>query len=1030
MCIQSELRESGLIYERRVIMLRKMLLSVVLAIVFCAVVNAERNYTYVLTVGMDANDPNYDPNTNYTTINAAIRAMNAENPPLASDRLGCIKIYPGTYVEHLNDHYSPDGNNVPAHCDLIGMGDDIYDIVIQHGGKEGNSGDLYEPGVNCLGDNIVFNLKILNLYISSSAPGGPSYVQNGIRFNGDGELKNCIVHSLHGPAIQGYGHLVISGCPEVYAMWMQCIRVYSTFEISDSTINPHSYPYNGEIPTGIYIKGPGGTIDNVTITDYSTASKCTLKGIELNYGIPGPVVRISNTTINLKLKTRPHPSEQYYSPSTVQGIFVRKGYALVEDCNITISGIEDTNNTSDPCDDGKAIKVSGIQVTEGATVEVCGNSKISTSRTTASDAANGYEYLLMNTLDGYRLLPGNGTLAVDFNTVTFDPNGSSEPNEYDPNYVYGTVIQLVRARNITQDANYVWIQDAIDDANNGDVIEVCKGPHFENIRFNCKAITVRGSDPNNWETVAATIIDGGNNGNVVGFYCNTCSTTTVLEGLTVRNSGATSCGILVFEDAAPLITKCIIEDNYNGVGCGNGWPLITNNIIRNNSGSGLAIGGDAGPTIRNNLIYSNVRGMECEYYSQVSNNTVVNNQDKGIISYWGSEEETLNVKNCIVWGNGDDLSGCTATYSCIRDGDEGYGNIQDDPLFVPNDNFYHLTSTSPCIDAGDPSGNYTGQTDIDNQDRAAGIVEMGADELARVYNQTQDKWYSSIQAAIDDSSTGDEIIVYPGIYYENIWNDRTITIRSSAPNNWETVAATIIDGNNSDYYVVEIYSDGAHVWPEEEGALLEGFTIRGGDSSGNYAAAMCYNATIRKCIVENNGNGIDCGYYGIVGGNIIRNNSFAGIRSWGAFYIIKNNMIFNNPYGIRPWLYGTSTAQVINNTIVNNESAGIYCYGGGGAPIITDCIVWDNNDNLYNCSATYSCIEDCNDIGNPYVTHNFCSAPLFVDADANDFHLLSTSPCINAGDPSSGSYYAGAKDIDNETRVWIIDVGADEYYSY
>lgn len=55
--------------------------------------------------------------------------------------------------------------------------------------------------------------------------------------------------------------------------------------------------------------------------------------------------------------------------------------------------------------------------------------------------------------------------------------------------------------------------------------------------------------------------------------------------------------------------------------------------------------------------------------------------------------------------------------------------------------------------------------------------------------------------------------------------------------------------------------------------------------------------------------------------------------------------------------------------------------------------------------------------------------PLFLDATNQDFHLLSNSPAIDAGDPT---YMVGnnEKDMDNENRInsGTIDCGADEYY--
>jgi len=68
----------------------------------------------------------------------------------------------------------------------------------------------------------------------------------------------------------------------------------------------------------------------------------------------------------------------------------------------------------------------------------------------------------------------------------------------------------------------------------------------------------------------------------------------------------------------------------------------------------------------------------------------------------------------------------------IEDEDWGEGNFfDDDPLFVNEGaRDYHLSGSSPCIDTGDPGGTYTGQTDIDGEDRVMDDrVDVGADEV-------------------------------------------------------------------------------------------------------------------------------------------------------------------------------------------------------------------------------------------------------------------------------------------------------------
>lgn len=133
---------------------------------------------------------------------------------------------------------------------------------------------------------------------------------------------------------------------------------------------------------------------------------------------------------------------------------------------------------------------------------------------------------------------------------------------------------------------------------------------------------------------------------------------------------------------------------------------------------GAAYGGGlcGGSTIENCLIIENVAEDSDEGYwdnsgggaygaATITNTTICNNvapQDVGGVA------GATTVINCILWGNGDDLGGCVATYSCIEDGDAGEGNISDNPRFVsgPLGNYYlsqiaaGQAVDSPCVDAG------------------------------------------------------------------------------------------------------------------------------------------------------------------------------------------------------------------------------------------------------------------------------------------------------------------------------------------
>lgn len=85
-----------------------------------------------------------------------------------------------------------------------------------------------------------------------------------------------------------------------------------------------------------------------------------------------------------------------------------------------------------------------------------------------------------------------------------------------------------------------------------------------------------------------------------------------------------------------------------------------------------------------------------------------------------------------------------------------------------------------------------------------------------------DGGYPAIQDAIDASVDGDEIIVEPGVYYENIeFLGKDIILRSIDPLDQDVVTSTVIDGQG---LLPVVTFDGT----EGTTCVLSGFTIRNG----------------------------------------------------------------------------------------------------------------------------------------------------------------------------------------------------------
>ena len=165
-------------------------------------------------------------------------------------------------------------------------------------------------------------------------------------------------------------------------------------------------------------------------------------------------------------------------------------------------------------------------------------------------------------------------------------------------------IAVCQGRIITVDddgpADFATIQAAIDDANDGDTVEIQAGTYTgegnRDIDFLGKAVTVRSTDPDDWALVRATVIDCQSRGR--GFYFHSGEdANSVLAGLTITKGRNSVGGGMYIEYSSPLITNCIVTDNLaptggdlfgdgGGIMCELGDPIIRNCIFTGNRATG------------------------------------------------------------------------------------------------------------------------------------------------------------------------------------------------------------------------------------------------------------------------------------------------------------------------------------------------------------------------------------------------------------------------------------------------------------
>jgi parallel beta-helix repeat protein len=219
-----------------------------------------------------------------------------------------------------------------------------------------------------------------------------------------------------------------------------------------------------------------------------------------------------------------------------------------------------------------------------------------------------------------------------------------------------------------------------------------------------------------------------------GIYSETASP--IIIGNTISGNNALAVGGGLYAGGStPVISRNRILRNTAGVGagilCSSSSCLLTNNIITHNtavtSGGGVSVSSSTiGSNISNNTIAENAAvnggGM---YLSQISNNPPHNVSNNIVASnasgiYRGGTGPLSLRNNCVFGNTSYDYSGLSP----------GTGDISADPLFIDKAaGNYHLSITSPCINAGWNDAEGLPVTDMDGEPRiCAGVVDIGADE--------------------------------------------------------------------------------------------------------------------------------------------------------------------------------------------------------------------------------------------------------------------------------------------------------------
>jgi len=190
-----------------------------------------------------------------------------------------------------------------------------------------------------------------------------------------------------------------------------------------------------------------------------------------------------------------------------------------------------------------------------------------------------------------------------------------------------------------------------------------------------------------------------------------------------------------------------------------------------------------------------------------------------------------------------------------------------------------------------------------------------------------DDWpydFNDIQAAINYSSNGDIIVVFPGTYYPHgegiTFLGKAVTVTSVDPQDPYIVAATIIEppvyeGEGDYEYNGRGFYFGETAGPD---SVINGLTIRNFFNFDHGSAIYCHGSspTISNCVITGN-HTYDAG---------------AAIYSY---------------YGGSP----TISNCIITGNTTYDHGGGIYCQGGN--PQIINCVISENTSEMGNGGGIY-----------------------------------------------------------------------------
>ena len=312
---------------------------------------------------------------------------------------------------------------------------------------------------------------------------------------------------------------------------------------------------------------------------------------------------------------------------------------------------------------------------------------------------------------------------------------------------------------------YASLQAAVDAANSDDTLKLVTGRYtgvstregHTQLVYIDKTLTIEGGYLPDWtlaySSVDPSILDAEGQGRVLFVSGNV---TVTLKGLNITGGAGPEGGGVYSQGANLTLLRCQVYANQAETQGGGlyladsatGFEIVNTLIYTNTAGSGgglVTVGangslintviaenqatqtsGAAGlqvyspslPLLHGTIVHNTggSAGIVVSPSAQLSmKNTIVDNQTVGVQAEAGG---SATLDHTLWWANGTNTQGPGSIVST--------GDLSGDPLFTPDNIFYHLQDGSPAIDQGGDAGV---TFDIDNQHRPYNsIPDIGVDE--------------------------------------------------------------------------------------------------------------------------------------------------------------------------------------------------------------------------------------------------------------------------------------------------------------